>query len=76
MSEEYVLRNNAYVKDMRQLVNITEKYDLHSSDMAIKEFVVFVVRKDWPVEKILKTVLRQIFEGRARRELYGNFYHI
>ena len=62
---KYVLRDNsaACVADRRHLVNIANKYDLHLSDMLMQAFVVFVIRKDWPVEERFNTIVSRIFEG-------------
>ena len=62
---EYVLKDNAAacVNDKRELVNIANKYDLHLSDPVIKEFAVFLIRDDWPVEERWDTVMSRLFEG-------------
>ena len=62
---EYVVKDNsaACVNDRHHLVNIANKYGLHLSDTVMQGFIAFVIRKDWPVEERLNTVISRLFES-------------
>ena len=69
---EYVLRDNsaACVNGRRYLVNIAQKYDLHVSNFVIQGFTGFIIRKDWPVEDRLNTVISRLFKGHIIHYVY------
>ena len=64
-SVKYVVRDNsaAGVGDRYHLVNLANKYDLHLSDMVMQGFMVFMIRKDWPVQERFNTIISRLFEG-------------
>ena len=69
---EYVLRDNsaACVNERCHLVNVANKYDIHLSDPVMPGFAVFLIRKDWPVEERLNTVISRLFEGHIIEYVY------
>ena len=69
---EYVLRNNsaACVRERRHLINIANKYHLHLSDKMMQGFTAFMIRKDWPVEERVNTVISRLLEGHIIEYVY------
>ena len=63
---KYVLEDAraACVRERISLCTIADKYDLHlSRDYLVNTFVVYLIRKDWPIEKKLNTLISRLFEA-------------
>ena len=71
--EKYVLEDSraACIYDRARLVNIADQYNLHvSSDFIVTSFVVYSIRKDWPVEEKLNTLISRLFEANIFHRVY------
>ena len=62
---QYVLRDNtaACINERGYFAASAIKYNLHLSNLLMQGYVVFLIRKDWPVEERLNMLISRLNEG-------------